>query len=447
LTRTAPFRFFVLWMTALMVVAAMASSSARGLGLGEPAVLSAFGQPLRAVIPLSTAPGERVAAGCMNLMRTAGDGLGDVVTAKVSLERAAAGMRLLVTTGQAVYEPVLRISIEAGCETPVRRSYTVLLDPNAADSSAAATTATAAAAAPLARAPGQERPAAIVPAAARRDPSDSSGIGAARLAQRPVGTERAGRLTPAVLQYDGDRPSIAASTGNRGSLQQIAMSESVRVPVQHVEPTPIQRANDNWWTLVVAISGLCAIVLGAVLVRHGRHAPRSVAWSNASARSRTHTSGPRSVTQSSSAAIVTLAHSSAPASGLLTRAAPTTRSWVAAATPVTLPNLTTSSERTISRQAPATLSKPRSAAPREEVLDSLLNEIESDLNVETAVREAHAAARTSLGQDIGSDAILQAIESAERDFMLTTPAPAEAALGHALDDELLGKRRRGDKAA
>lgn len=412
-------------------------------------VLSALGQPLRAAIPLSTAPGERVAAGCVSLMRTAGDGLGDVVTAKVSLERAAAGTRLLVTTGQAVYEPVLRISIEAGCETPVRRSYTVLLDPNAADGSAAATTATAAAAAPLARAPGQERLAAIVPAAARRDPSDSSGTGAARLAQRPVGTERGGRLTPAILQYDGESRTIVASTNNRGSLQQVAMSETVRVPapVSHVEPTPIQRANDNWWTLVVAISGLCAIVLGAVLVRHGRQTPRSIAWSNASARSRMHTSGPRSVTQSSSAAIVTLAHSSGPASGLLTRAAPTTRSWVAAATPVTLPNLATSGEKTVSRQAPATLSKPRSVAPREEVLDSLLNEIESDLNVETAVREAHAAARTSLGQDIGSDAILQAIESAERDFMLTSPAPAEAALGHSLDDELLGKRRRIDKAA
>ena len=50
-------------------------------------------------------------------------------------------------------------------------------------------------------------------------------------------------------------------------------------------------------------------------------------------------------------------------------------------------------------------------------------------------------------RDIGTDAILKAIEAAERDLMLG-PLPADNALGHALENELLsGKPAQPKKAA
>jgi hypothetical protein len=59
-----------------------------------------------------------------------------------------------------------------------------------------------------------------------------------------------------------------------------------------------------------------------------------------------------------------------------------------------------------------------------------------------------SVARNHIERDIGGDAILKAIEAAERDLMLTPPALAETAMGHALDDELLtAKPQRPKKAA
>ena len=399
-TRQAPFRFFLLWMMALIIAGAMVSSSARALTLGEATALSALGQPLRVLIPVTAAPGETIAAGCFELAPPRGDATGALVTAKVSLERTAAGPRLAVTTVQGVGEPIVR----------------------------------------LARAPGQERPAATLAAAARRDVPERSGTGDARLAQRPVGVERMPPLAPAVLQH----ASLHANTGGR--FQHVAaVTEGVRVtPVQRSEPTLIDRSKDLWWTIAVALGGLVIVVLGALLVRQGRPAPKAPSWSSGSMHGRTHTRA-RSVTNLA-AVPVTLAQGSMPSDALLTRAGPTTRAWVAPANAVTLPN-----QATKSSAAAATRSRanplPASGAHDGE-LDTLLNQIDSDLDVEHAVRRVHAAVQNHIERDIGSDAILKAIEAAERDLMLTPPPPTETAMGHALDNELLGgKPQRPKKAA
>jgi hypothetical protein len=427
-TRYAPFRFFVLWTMVLIVAAAVASSSARAFALGEATVLSALGEPLRVVIPVTAARGETIAPDCFGLA-SSGDGPGASVTAKVSLERAASGPRLAVTTSQGVGEPVLRLSLRAGCEAQTRHDYVLLLDPpTAAERSIAAA---AEASAPVAREPGQERLAAATStsAAARRDLPERSGTGA-RNAQRPVGAGYA----PAMLRYASLDPSQS-----NGSFQHVAATtESVRVaPAPRVASIPIDRSKDLWWTIAVAIGGLGIIVLGAILVRQGRPAPRNnPAWSSASMRIRNHTRA-RSITNLA-AAPVTLAHSGMPTDALLTRAAPTTRSWVAPATAVTLPNLaTTSKTPAAATRARATLSAV-SGAP--DALDTLLNEIDADLSVEHAVRRVHATAIGQVERDIGSDAILKAIEAAERDLMLAPLAPADNALGHALDTELLGSK-------
>jgi hypothetical protein len=241
------------------------------------------------------------------------------------------------------------------------------------------------------------------------------------------------------LRYASLDPSMA-----NGSLQHVAAtSESVRV-TPRAESIPIDRSKDLWWTIAVAIGGLGIIVLGAILVRQGRPAPRNnPAWSSASMRTRTHTRA-RSITNLS-AAPVTLAHSGMPTDALLTRAAPTTRSWVAPASAVTLPNLAASSKASSTTRSRANL--PRVSGAPDGALDTLLNEIDADLNVEHAVRRMHAAALGQVERDIGSDAILKAIEAAERDLMLAPLPAADNALGHALDNELLGAKPAQPKKA
>ena len=444
-TRHAPFRFFLLWTMALVIAAAMASSSARALALGEATALSALGQPLRVVIPVTAAPGETIAEGCFRLAPPGGEGAGALVTAKVSLERATALPRLAVTTSQAVHEPVLRLAVRGGCETETRRDYVLLLDPPAVGEGFTNHAAAAEANAPEARAPGQERPVGTLAAAARRDPPERSGTGDERLAQRSVGVERMPRLAPAVLQH----ASLNAGTGAGGSFQRVAaVSESIRVtPATRNDPTLIDRSKDLWWTIAVAVGGLVVIVLGALLVRQGRPAPKAPSWSNGSMHGRTHTRA-RSVTNLS-AVPVTLAHTNIPSGALLTRAGPTTRSWVAPANAVTLPNVPAT--RTGNDPGAATRARanqPSASHAPDGALDTLLNEIDSDLHVERAVRQVHAAARNyNIERDIGSDAILKAIEAAERDLMMIAPAPAETAMGHALDNELLGGKPKPPKKA
>jgi hypothetical protein len=45
------------------------------------------------------------------------------------------------------------------------------------------------------------------------------------------------------------------------------------------------------------------------------------------------------------------------------------------------------------------------------------------------------------------NAILQAIEAAERDMLLAPPAPAQAAIDNSLDDDLLHPPQRTGRAA
>jgi len=430
-----------------MLVSGMVSSSARAVTLGDATALSALGQPLRIAISLAATEKDAVAADCFGLVQPAGDGPPGIVTARVSLERGAAGQRLIVTTTQAIAEPALRLAVETRCGSPVRRDYTLLLDPSAAVKAHSLAAAqlparlpaqlptqlpVAEANAPLAREPGQERPAAATAltnsfgkktAAARREPPEGSGTGVARIAQRPVGVDV--QIAPAVLRYAST--DLAPSS----SLRPVAaISDAVRIPSPRTE-AEIDRTKDMWWTIAVAVAGFAVIVLGAIVVRHGRGAPKASSSSHGEMRGTTRT-GPRSSTNLSAPPVM-LSRANIPTDALLTRAAPTTRSWVSPATAVTLPNLSTASKSGTSTDR----------GPTEEAPDTLFNEIDTDLNVETTIRKVHAAAaRGSPEYDIGCDAILKAIEAAERDLMLMPPTPSDAAMAHALEDELLVKPKR-----
>ena len=76
-----------------------------------------------------------------------------------------------------------------------------------------------------------------------------------------------------------------------------------------------------------------------------------------------------------------------------------------------------------------------------------LDELDPDGVEERTVRAAWAAARSDVEREMDGNAILQAIEAAERDLLLPPPAPAQAALDSSLDEELLHPPQRPRKAA
>jgi hypothetical protein len=75
----------------------------------------------------------------------------------------------------------------------------------------------------------------------------------------------------------------------------------------------------------------------------------------------------------------------------------------------------------------------------DENLDTLLRvpDIEVDAIDEHVIRKAWATLAAESATDIGTDSILKAIEAAERDMHISPPAPAQAAMDNALDDDLL----------
>jgi hypothetical protein len=86
-----------------------------------------------------------------------------------------------------------------------------------------------------------------------------------------------------------------------------------------------------------------------------------------------------------------------------------------------------------------------SMPPDVTTIDTLLDELDPDVVEERAVRAAWAAARSNVEREMDGNAILQAIEAAERDLLLRPPA--QAAIDSSLDDELLHSPQRPRKAA
>ena len=119
----------------LALSAALAGAPAQALGLGGVLQQSALGQPLRLVVEVIAAPGEELAADCFRLAPTPRetDGIPQIAFARVALERTPTGAQLLIASSRPVNDPVVRVSVQAGCDQVVRRDYTLLMDPPAID--------------------------------------------------------------------------------------------------------------------------------------------------------------------------------------------------------------------------------------------------------------------------------------------------------------------------
>jgi hypothetical protein len=407
----APFRLLIAAAAALLIATVIASSSAHALLLGDAVAQSGLGAPLRVVIPIRAAPGESLDSTCVRLVPTAAGIGAPIVTGRVSLERAAATPRLIVTTPNAVNEPAVQFAIQAGCDGTTRRNYVLLLDPQAVSTAAVTRPSTA-------REPGQERPKTALSTARRS--AETSPPGESRAAPRAVATDHPSAAVP-VVAPPARVESAAASPAE--FLQ-------VSAPIQAAKPAPAAprppQVNDDqdnlWWYLAAPLAVIGALALGTFFVRRRRAALETPAWARGATRG-----GPRSLADPS-AVLGTLSH-------LGVAPAPLTSSRTK---PRTIVPSQMTAPRTLSRGSPAT---------DVSTLDTLINTSEADLIEERAVRQAWATARSDAEREADGNAILQAIDAAERDLLFTPGPPAQAAMEYSLDDDLLSQPRRPDKAA
>lgn len=117
--------------TSLALLFALASAPpAWSLGLGDITVFSLLGEPFHGEARVFGAGVETLAPSCVRLLP---DDIQDLpgLAAAGGQARAylSAGSRLVLLTAQPVNEPVVVATVEVGCQSPVRRRYTLLLDP------------------------------------------------------------------------------------------------------------------------------------------------------------------------------------------------------------------------------------------------------------------------------------------------------------------------------
>jgi len=219
------------------------------------------------------------------------------VTGRVSLERAAATPRLIVTTPNAINDPAVQFAIQAGCDGITRRNYVLLLDPSAANAAAAIQPITA-------REPGQERPNATLSTARRS--ADSSPVGEPRAAPHAVRADRASGAVAVAGPAGGE--SATAATRPAPLRQTAAPSQATKPAPTPSRPQQVETEDpDNlWWYLAAPLVVIGAIAFGSFVVRRRRAALEVPHWTLGAAYT-----GPRSFTDLS-AAPVTLSHLDAP---------------------------------------------------------------------------------------------------------------------------------------
>ena len=416
----APYRFLVAAVSALLLATLLVSSAAHGLMLGEASAQSALGSPLRVVIPITAKHGELLQAECFQFLSAGSDASASIVTARVSLERVAAAPRLVVTTTNAINDPAIRFSIQAECGGTTVRAYAVLLDPPESGVPAAVTAKQA-----TAREPRQER-LAPQPAAVRHSPG-AVAPSQTQVVHVPAVPERE---LPAPVTPP---PSLRERVASAGALvsspfRQVVGTQalpSAAMPVPpHVQPTPyVQPAAPSGASLGsmlatgLAIAGM--IVLAVLLARRRQAPPEIPQWTRSPSFSDT-----RSSFTDLAASPVTLPHTHSHA-GAVTLPGPATTGRTKTGAPSRFADSGPRSSRTTT--APVDPS----------TIDTLLDAIDSDFVEERAVREAWAAARSDVEREMDGNAILQAIEEAERDMHLGAPAPAQSAIERALEDDLL----------
>ena len=227
-------------VTAIAVAVTMCAAPLSAVAVSFDAITqqSALGRPLRVVIPVTLGEGEELPAECFRLASgpASADGVPELLFGRISVERAASGTTLVVTSPRPVNDPVVRITIQAGCETSVRREYTLFMDPPAIDAPIV-TAETSPPEVPGAQAPAPRetrrppRPQAqprTTARSAQAQPSsaDAEAQGKAAPAKGRAAARAAPKPPPATTT--GARPRLSVSSGAPGTLSGSLSTEADR---------------------------------------------------------------------------------------------------------------------------------------------------------------------------------------------------------------------------
>ena len=209
------------WPQFLVAVVVLANGGgAMALGFGQIRSSVVLGQPLNLAVPVNLAEGESLGGECASAEVTAGDNKLPAGSVRVRVTQGSdtAQSVLRITTTSAVEEPVLTVTVNAGCPTRMSRTVVLLADPPLVS------TATA----PVEALPAVARvtPPPAVTSSAPPPPSASL----APRAKRPVPPPRATRTaapSPAPAQTAAAAPAASAVSraGAAAPLRQMARAE------------------------------------------------------------------------------------------------------------------------------------------------------------------------------------------------------------------------------
>jgi len=100
------------------------------VGLGKMTVLSRLGSHFEAEVQLlDTAPNKRPVAECFRLGYAGEADVPMLTRGRLTVEQGGGGFRLRIVSGEVINEPLLQVSLRAGCGAEVVRNYLVLIDP------------------------------------------------------------------------------------------------------------------------------------------------------------------------------------------------------------------------------------------------------------------------------------------------------------------------------
>jgi hypothetical protein len=399
---------------------------AAAVALGNIALQSSLGQPLRVVIPVALSTGETLNTACLKLARDPAPGTPQLLTGRVSVERNASGTRLIVTTPRPVEEPTLRVSVQAGCSDTMRRDYVLLLDPQGFDSN------TKVASADLDEFKNYV-------ATARPDAPVRPAQRVALAIARPVVVDAA----PAPTTFKPIEPPPGVFTRVQ---KPVPPAPVVALPAPPPEPVLLATAKPQ--------GGFIPEAAAASLSRVSNDGANTVAAANRAGFTRNQAEAAEETlwTQTWPYGAVLLSIGAIALTAFAKRRRIVVPAWGAP----TVNNLSktpmqnTASANTfahfgvMTEPAPIMLRAISLPARNEEPtydasLDTLLQEsvIETDGIDENVIRQTWASVANESAVDIGTDSILKAIARAERELHISPPEPAQAAIDKALDDDLM----------
>ena len=113
----------------MVLLLAGGAAPAWSLGFGAAPNTAVLGAPLEFSVPIRLDPAESLDAACVAATVTSGQNLVAPETVEVTLSGQGSQRTLRVTTARAITEPLVTISVTAGCAARVTRRFTLFADP------------------------------------------------------------------------------------------------------------------------------------------------------------------------------------------------------------------------------------------------------------------------------------------------------------------------------